>query len=231
MSAPACRRPLQLAHTAPPRAWGTPAGWAGRIRAVRSTPTCVGRTRRDPLRNVAAAKHPQVRGEHSRTAARTRLPPEAPPRAWAAPARSGRRTSASRSTPTCVGARYAPTPALVGTRSTPTCVGSTRFAGWCPSRSTKHPHVRAEHGWQFAIVTPHSEAPPRAWGARLLPRRCLASLRSTPTCVGAQQRGAPARLGVRSTPTCVGSTLPDLEVYPLRLAFGFTFLAPTATQR
>ncbi len=53
---------VELAET-PPRAWGRQHPAHGRVRRVRNTPTCVGKTTSSANVTYATEKHPHVRGE------------------------------------------------------------------------------------------------------------------------------------------------------------------------
>ncbi len=157
---------------APPRACGGRRSRASSITAMRSTPTCVGRTRRPSLSRPVRTEHPHVRGED--VVGVLYEPPlsGAPPRAWG-------------------GLRWQPRP-VQPRRSTPTCVGRTPGSAPPPTSSTEHPHVRGEDLSSEVASTGDGGAPPRAWGGPASTRRATAPGRSTPTCVGRTTRGSMA---------------------------------------
>ena len=177
----------------------------GLTRAIRNTPTCVGKTGRVDENNAVHR--------------------ETPPRAWGRRIPSTKKLTVTRNTPTCVGktrSGYAPcaqgwkhphvrgedrhlwtfmealgeTPprawgrplypsiASFRVRNTPTCVGKTlsSLGPWQLHR--KHPHVRGEDTYAVALDADRMETPPRAWGRRCLTRCHLSGLGNTPTCVG-----------------------------------------------
>ena len=148
----------------PPRAWGRPVVLNIPTRPTRNTPTCVGKTRLDPRRQVNTWKHPHVRGEDSDKTFKDGSDQETPPRAWGRLVRAGIRGHQLGNTPTCVG------------KTTPPSV--------VKGKSRKHPHVRGEDFGGAVILNDTSETPPRAWGRplRSLPTRW--TIGNTPTCVG-----------------------------------------------
>lgn len=98
-----CLPPRKPAMETPPRVWGrhllahTPDGSGG------NTPTCVGKTGKDPRCLRYTKKHPHVRGEDGECRPRHRAPGETPPRAWGRPGKKYMRSPGLRNTPTCVG--------------------------------------------------------------------------------------------------------------------------------
>ena len=128
----------------PPRAWGRRYNERPRARLGRNTPTCVGKTRENLLREVPTRKHPHVRGEDKYQACQVPHETETPPRAW------GRRKS------TCTDMQ------MYG--NTPTCVGKTKRFPMPPQRGRKHPHVRGEDWFKLTLQDEEAETPPRAWG-------------------------------------------------------------------
>ncbi len=214
-------------YGAPPRAWGGPARRSTCTRRTRSTPTCVGRTRRTWLPRHRPAEHPHVRGEDRSPRRYRRRSCGAPPRAW--------------------GGHDHHHTARGGRRSTPTCVGRTASPSSPQKAASEHPHVRGEDQRGVVHAPEERGAPPRAWGGPQHPGPTTRAPWSTPTCVGrtssdtrahsnqsehphvrgedgcaerlgVMQRGAPPRAWGgpvkpgrgdtrrRSTPTCVGRT-------------------------
>ncbi len=148
----------------PPRAWGRLPRDQNETGISGNTPTCVGKTRLDPRRQVNTWKHPHVRGEDSDKTFKDGSDQETPPRAWGRLVRAGIRGHQLGNTPTCVG------------KTTPPSV--------VKGKSRKHPHVRGEDFGGAVILNDTSETPPRAWGRplRSLPTRW--TIGNTPTCVG-----------------------------------------------
>ena len=154
----------------------------------RSTPTCVGNTRRHQLQLL-----------------RRDGPP---PRAWGI--RWRRRLS--RILPPVhphvrgeYGFRGLVAPGLC--RSTPTCVGNTPNERTKENHNAVHPHVRGEYlNFQHAAHMTYGP-PPRAWG---IPTTGASGRKTTPVHPHVRGEYARQRLAAtqpaRSTPTCVGNT-------------------------
>ena len=149
---------------APPRAWGGPHVDRGDDAGLRSTPTCVGRTRSSPERRGRRTEHPHVRGEDVGCTIVPSANAGAPPRAWGGRLRRRRPERHRRSTPTCVG--------RTSSTSTTTC------------RRPEHPHVRGEDAVNAPMTSCTTGAPPRAWGGPDGEGSLTPQHRSTPTCVG-----------------------------------------------
>ena len=189
----------------PPRAWGHH-DQVGEVEALlRSTPTCVGTSRRRSWRF------------HHSTGP--------PPRAWGHPQAAARRPPHGGSTPTCVGtsesiqrcltvravhphvrgdiprpsSRLSPhggppprawghrggdRPPLAGPGSTPTCVGTSSNSLPHRPETGVHPHVRGDIERRGDVLHLPVGPPPRAWGHRPAWHRRDDPPRSTPTCVG-----------------------------------------------
>jgi len=147
-----------------PRAWGT------RIRPnaprvqVRFIPTCVGNTSLARLRNVLAAVHPHVRGEHLPHRVNMCSSCGSSPRAWGTRTSHRLRVEVGRFIPTCVGN---------------TTDRSTAFHG-----KTVHPHVRGEHIATELTQAAAGGSSPRAWGTRHGSPCPCGNIRFIPTCVG-----------------------------------------------
>ncbi len=144
----------------PPHAWGQLGRLGSSTGKLRSTPTCVGTTSRDPALRPLSSVHPHMRGDNDRSAVTQRryrpvhphmrgdntqsvrasvgsISPAAivgpPPHAWGQRNPRPDRSSLTsvRSTPTCVGTTSQPMPEVV------TCVGTTAADG----RSGPPPHA------------------------------------------------------------------------------------------
>ena len=166
----ACGDTKPLVRGPSPRAWGSPVLPLPFLKRVRSIPTCVGFTARDPTTRRESSVHPHVRGVHTMSS-QARFSTGGPsPRAWGSPA--------------------APGALAGGRRSIPTCVGFTG-SGWTSTAVTSvHPHVRGVHDQQPHRVNVRGGPSPRAWGS--LAENGVLGLqgRSIPTCVGFTQRAA-----------------------------------------
>ncbi len=224
---PSMRSSASLRSGPPPRAWGQLGRVVRRTWHWRSTPTCVGTTRRLCPHAPTGTVHPHVRGDNAPPETPTNLGAGPPPRAW--------------------GQRVGPHRRRRVERSTPTCVGTTPLLGLRRLVRQVHPHVRGDNTWITTRYILPSGPPPRAWG-QLDEEDVLGELlRSTPTCVGTTAErsarraaasvhphvrgdnataaassvfpaGPPPRawgqhvlscrpdLAPRSTPTCVGTT-------------------------
>ncbi len=178
---------------APLRAWGgLPVRRAVRV-ALRSTPTCVGRTDSDGVLHGPLAEHPHLRGEDRAVVSTVTVTGGAPPRAWGGPLHHVQRN-----------------PRI---RSTPTCVGRTTGVPEQGDTSTEHPHVRGEDTKRIGLPYAVDGAPPRAWGGRLPPPRLRGAVRSTPTCVGRTRSTTSTRASSTEHPhvrgeDCRGSSRP-----------------------
>ena len=87
----------------PPRAWGRHSGYVMAWVDPGNTPTCVGKTGKDPRCLRYTKKHPHVRGEDGECRPRHRAPGETPPRAWGRQSPVAPSRAFVRNTPTCVG--------------------------------------------------------------------------------------------------------------------------------
>ncbi len=157
-------RHAQSPTGAPPRAWGGRRLHPRLPRHPRSTPTCVGRTAPTNWATTAHRSTPHVRGEDDQVGFYLLRVRGAPPRAW--------------------GGRELIEGPLRGRRSTPTCVGRTPPPASSLPPAAEHPHVRGEDQISGCVGTTRAGAPPRAWGGRHSARLQVATVRSTPTCVG-----------------------------------------------
>ncbi len=196
-------------HGAPPRAWGGRLGGGAAVEDGRSTPTCVGRTRRAVPARASDTEHPHVLGADYGVPAGHR------PWGGSTPTCVGRtRRLAARSSwtwehphvrgadgrvadlvadrggapPRAWGGRAQHPGRRIQQRSTPTCVGRTVEYGqsWPPS-----------HG-----------APPRAWGGQHVAEVGGQPVRSTPTCVGRTTPQQVKRCGATEHPHVRGADAP-----------------------
>jgi len=171
----------------PPRAWGKLDIAGGKIKRVRYTPTCVGKTYTGCPRRLGMRVHPHVRGENVIWTVLFLAVQGTPPRAWGKRVDRVWNRDRGRYTPTCVGKTKHPSyPCLLvkvhphvrgeniettprritAIRYTPTCVGKTFIVLDLILLSAVHPHVRGENrsGFLLALCVPGT--PPRAWGKR-----------------------------------------------------------------
>ncbi len=128
----------------PPRAWGQHLDHDQVHPPFRSTPTCVGTTRRGGCARRTPAVHPHVRGDNCGTKCSPCCRIGPPPRAWGQRHRSSQLGFPRRSTPTCVGTTCPVLPARPGPEV--------------------HPHVRGDNRACARPGMMPSGPPPRAWG-------------------------------------------------------------------
>ncbi|EFC82256.1 conserved hypothetical protein [Parafrankia sp. EUN1f] len=153
----------------PPRAWGGPGAAPGNRRAVRITPTGVGRTTDRHRPDGQPADHPHGRGEDTASGPMASRTGGSPPRAWGGPRGS------------CRG-RYR-------RRITPTGVGRTQGDhGWV-SAAADHPHGRGEDDSSTLPSEAVRGSPPRAWGGLREQAGDDVLHRITPTGVGRTAAG------------------------------------------
>ena len=148
----------------PPHAWGRLLTILMRCEVCRNTPTCVGKTARDPRQHGGEEKHPHMRGEDDPKRQAILEAAETPPHAW------GR--------PSC------PLSNILRTRNTPTCVGKTTRTGQEWPDKGKHPHMRGEDASSLVSNLLRTETPPHAWGRQHTIKSERPVFRNTPTCVG-----------------------------------------------
>ncbi len=148
----------------PPRAWGRHHPASKRRRAMRNTPTGVGKTCPGLSAQPGPWKHPHGRGEDCAEFTVTYTATETPPRAWGRPFYVLGRER--------------------GARNTPTGVGKTSAACCVTEYFEKHPHGRGEDRRGGLILWLFSETPPRAWGRPTPSRGGGHYLGNTPTGVG-----------------------------------------------
>ena len=170
---------ITMAET-PPRAWGRRRGASRRGRAIRNTPTSVGKTIHLRLRRIVERKHPHERGEDHECRPAHERGPETPPRAWGRPASAILAATFSRNTPTSVGKTACPT----STRPMP----------------RKHPHERGEDMRRERMGGLSAETPPRAWGRLCSPVAITVTVRNTPTSVGKTAFSTSAPAFIRKHP-------------------------------
>ena len=148
----------------PPRVWGKLAGATSRTDPRWFTPTCVGKTRRQPYSHFEAMVHPHVCGENGLARTFSTVYQGSPPRVWGKPSRPCGSSRSYRFTPTCVGK----TCAIV----TKECLVSV------------HPHVCGENLNELDSGHAIVGSPPRVWGKLGLRVVWIPAIRFTPTCVG-----------------------------------------------
>ena len=129
-----------------PRAWGEQYRPAPLAHSVRTIPTRVGRTVREPPLHFPPPDHPHARGENVPTQANDLLADGPSPRAW--------------------GERHISLFAGYIARTIPTRVGRTISTSSAGAFGPDHPHARGENGSRTAPTFPATGPSPRAWGER-----------------------------------------------------------------
>ena len=148
----------------PPRTWGRRPQAAREYRALRYTPTDVGKTIAGRSGRPSRAVHPHGRGEdfgHGVPAHPTR---GTPPRTW------GRQVPGVGNPPE--------------DRYTPTDVGKTETPPLAPPPTAVHPHGRGEDSTRRVRRPLASGTPPRTWGRQVGAVCLYGVVRYTPTDVG-----------------------------------------------
>ena len=161
------------------------------MKAIRNTPTHVGKTARLEPEVIGKRKHPHARGEDTSSSPGHSLLPETPPRTW------GRRP------------RHEQLPCLL--RNTPTHVGKTPEPLQSRPRPWKHPHARGEDYGFISSSSRISETPPRTWGRPKQLAKMGLIQRNTPTHVGKTGRILRTASGIRKHPHARGEDLTRLE--------------------
>ena len=87
----------------PPRGWGRPCRMVVWFACARNTPTRVGKTFIDRIKNAKERKHPHAGGEDGRAAQCSGVVLETPPRGWGRPGHGTLKSGQARNTPTRVG--------------------------------------------------------------------------------------------------------------------------------
>ncbi len=134
------------------------------INSFRNTPTCVGKTRINPVYRITLKKHPHLRGEDHTGGQNTGGNLETPPPAW------GRLRDDEL--------------VIFSGGNTPTCVGKTHLRWQHPHLPWKHPHLRGEDVARLIHHERCQETPPPAWGRPYKSAYVAYFVRNTPTCVG-----------------------------------------------
>ena len=145
-----CGEDEQISHKVddlqetPPRVWGRQPMGIDLRKALRNTPTCVGKTAGCPFGLVLLQKHPHVCGEDLDYLESNDLIRETPPRVW--------------------GRLFVGQPFASNNGNTPTCVGKTGARRRLACRCRKHPHVCGEDRMDPGTAKNQRETPPRVWG-------------------------------------------------------------------
>ncbi len=152
----------------------------GELKAVRNTPTGVGKTQKRHQLNLHSRKHPHGRGEDAMQRCKELLKKETPPRAW------GRLKAILKNS--------------AGTGNTPTGVGKTVLNTFSCLTPRKHHHGRGEDRIQRGFFLRWEETPPRAWGRLYLRCEYTNELGNTPTGVGKTQEKLKYGLSTKKHP-------------------------------
>ena len=156
--------PAKASEETPPLARGKQCDDLIKIRLVRNTPACAGKTRSKELPNLLQGKHPRLRGENGVGSTRFGNMPETPPLARGKPVNRGGPPAFPRNTPACAG------------KTSPEQVQTMV--------DRKHPRLRGENSWSYKTNLPQKETPPLARGKPRARRKKNTGTRNTPACAG-----------------------------------------------
>ena len=159
--------PVFTPHGSSPRGWGKHITTPEEAKAIRFTPTRVGKTSPASLVRMPPPVHPHAGGENQSSSTKIRVTYGSPPRGW------GKLQAARRAPVSCAVHPHAGGGKPVSTfcaplriRFTPTRVGKTA-SGW-PGKTDLpvHPHAGGENCGVLCPSVGISGSPPRVWGKR-----------------------------------------------------------------